>query len=324
MKPLDYEMSFPTIDSDIEAWKEKIIETGTFPEELMCGDDSLEVRRWYILYLLKEEEFERAGKSLETINRNDFVGTLAGSWLYLADMSLLIEKNEFSEALIAGEQSLRILAAMETDRSHTDYIAIVAHVIYNLARIHHCVGENVRAEKELMKAQKLLEKLAKRNKMRFGVSIVNAIEASTTIFNSRLKQMNVLAHYQVTTDLYLDKAHQGITHAIYDLVEALQKEGDLHLKIGNHRDAVKYYTKALRYQKKVTPKMGERELRISINMARALLHIHNRKSTAEQLLQSLLPFAERLGAMNEKNEIQALLEHKGKSFDFMGFLKKIF
>ena len=136
--------------------------------------------------------------------------------------------------------------------------------------------------------------------------------------------MNVLAHYQVATDLYLDKAHKGVTQAIYDLVDSLQKEGDLHLKIGNYRDAVKYYTKALRYQKKVTTKMGERELRISINMGRALLHITTRQSTGEQLLRSLLPLAERLDAGNEKNEIQALLEHKGKSFDFMGFIKKIF
>lgn len=324
MKPLGYEMSFPAIGSDIEAWKERIIETGTLPTELMSEEESLDVCRWYILYLLKEEELDKAEKSLETINRNAFVGTLGGAWLYLADMSLLIEKNDFSEALIAGEQSLRMLAAIDTDRSHPDYIAIVAHVIYNLARIHHGVGENVRAEKELMKAQKLLEKLAKKNKARFGVSIVNAIEASTTIFNSRLKQMNILAHYQVSTDLYLDKAHKGTAQAIYDLVDALQKEGDLHLKIGNYRDAVKYYTKALRYQKKVTPKMGERELRLSINMARALLQITNRKATGEQLLQSLLPLAERLEATSEKNEIQALLEHKGKAFDFMGFLKKIF
>lgn len=317
-------MSFPELCVNIEKWKELIAETNELPTELMDWEESLDVRRWFILYLLQNEWYERAEASLASINRHDYDNTLSGAWLYLADMSLLIEKNDFSEALIAGEQSLRILAAMETDRSHIDYIAIVAHVIYNLARIHHCVGENVRAEKELMKAQKLLDKLAKKNKIRFGVSIVNAIEASTTIFNSRLKQMNVLAHYQVTTDLYLDKAHQGITYAIYDLVDALQKEGDLHLKIGNHRDAVKYYTKALRYQKKVTPKMGERELRISINMARALLHIHNRKSTAEQLLNTLLPLAEHLGAINEKNEIQALLEHKGKSFDFINFLKKIF
>lgn len=324
MKPLAHEMAFPALGSDIEQWKEQIIETGTLPMELMEGEQSNDVRRWYILYLLSEGLIEEAKNSLATINRNGYVGTLGGAWLSLADMTVGIELNELSEALLAGEEALKRLAEVEEDRSNPDFIAIVAGVIYNLAMVHHAVGENVRAEKELLKAQKLFEKLAKKDKQRFGTSIVNAIEASTTIFNSRLKQMNVLAHYQVATDLYLDKAHKGITQALNDLVDSLQKEGDLHLKIGNYRDAVKYYTKAIRYQKKVTTKMGERELRLSMNLGRALLQIKKRQSTGEQLLNSLLPLAERLGAVSEKNEIQALLEHKGKSFDFLSFVKKWF
>lgn len=324
MKPLAHEMAFPALGSDIEQWKEQIIETGTLPMELMEGEQSNDVRRWYILYLLSEGLIEEAKNSLATINRNGYVGTLGGAWLSLADMTVGIELNELSEALLAGEEALKRLAEVEEDRSNPDFIAIVAGVIYNLAMVHHAVGENVRAEKELLKAQKLFEKLAKKDKQRFGTSIVNAIEASTTIFNSRLKQMNVLAHYQVATDLYLDKAHKGITQALNDLVDSLQKEGDLHLKIGNYRDAVKYYTKAIRYQKKVTTKMGERELRLSMNLGRALLQIKNRQSTGEQLLKSLLPLAERLDAVSEKNEIQALLEHKGKSFDFLSFVKKWF
>lgn len=324
MKPLAHEMAFPALGSDIEQWKEQIIETGTLPMELMEGEQSNDVRRWYILYLLSEGLIEEAKNSLATINRNGYVGTLGGAWLSLADMTVEIGQDRYSEALVAGEETLKLLAAMETDRSHPDFIAIVAGVIYNLAMVHHKVGENIKAEKELMRAQKLLEKLAKKDKQRFGSSIVVAIEASTTIFNSRLKQMNVLAHYQVTTDLYLDKANKGITQAINDLVKSLQQEGDLHLKIGNYRDAVKYYTKAIRYQKKITDKMGEWELRMSINLARALLQIKNRQSTGEQLLKSLLPLAERLDAVSEKNEIQALLEHKGKSFDFLSFVKKWF
>lgn len=324
MKPLAHEMAFPALGSDIEQWKEQIIETGTLPMELMEGEQSNDVRRWYILYLLSEGLIEEAKNSLATINRNGYVGTLGGAWLSLADMTVGIELNELSEALLAGEEALKRLAEVEEDRSNPDFIAIVAGVIYNLAMVHHKVGENIKAEKELMRAQKLLEKLAKKDKQRFGSSIVVAIEASTTIFNSRLKQMNVLAHYQVTTDLYLDKANKGITQAINDLVKSLQQEGDLHLKIGNYRDAVKYYTKAIRYQKKITDKMGEWELRMSINLARALLQIKNRQSTGEQLLKSLLPLAERLDAVSEKNEIQALLEHKGKSFDFLSFVKKWF
>jgi tetratricopeptide (TPR) repeat protein len=324
MKPLSLDMAFPELRNDITQWKDQINESGQLPAELMSEEEGLDVRRWYVLYLANNGLVDEAIQELSTINRDLYAGTLGGAWLYLAEMALQIERNEFNYALEAGEQSLRVLASMETDRTHIDYLALVAGVVYCLAVLHHKVGENVRAEKELVKAQKLLEKLAKKDKMRFGASIVNAIEASTTIFNSRLKQMNILAHYQITTDLYLDKAHKGVTQAIYDLVESLQNEGDLHLKIGNYRDAVKYYTKALRYQKKVTPKMGERELRISINMGRALLHITARQSTGEQLLRSLIPLAERLDAINEKNEIQAILDHKGKAFDFMSFIKKIF
>ena len=324
MKPLAHEMSFPALTADIEQWKEQIQETGFLPAELMEEAEGRDVQRWYILYLLKEGQIEEAAVSLAKINRTIYADTLGGAWLSLADMAVEIGQDRYSEALVAGEETLKLLAAMETDRSHPDFIAIVAGVIYNLAMVHHKVGENIKAEKELMRAQKLLEKLAKKDKQRFGSSIVVAIEASTTIFNSRLKQMNVLAHYQVTTDLYLDKANKGITQAINDLVKSLQQEGELHLKIGNYRDAVKYYTKAIRYQKKITDKMGEWELRMSINLARALLQIKNRQSTGEQLLKSLLPLAERLDAVSEKNEIQALLEHKGKSFDFLSFVKKWF
>ncbi len=323
MKPLSHNMSFPDLGVDISQWKEQILETGTIPTHLMSEEESKAVRLWYVLYLLNEGEYEQAGRSLAEIDRDIYAGTLGGAWLYLADMSVLVEDNNSSEALSAGEQALRMLADMDVDRTSADFVAIVAVVIYNLAMIHHKVGENVRAEKELMKSQKLLDKLAKKDKARFGASVVRSIEASTTIFNSRLKQMNVLAHYQVATDLYLDKANRGMTQAINDLVDSLQNEGDLHLKIGNYRDAVKYYTKALRYQKKVTAKMGERELRLSINLGRALLQIVQRRATGEQLLRSMLPLAERLDRQAEINEISALLEHK-RSFDFMSFLKKMF
>lgn len=324
MRQLSVDMAFPALECNITEWQDAIMETGSLPCDLMSEEESRDILRWWILYLIKENLIDEARHELSKIDTHIFDGTLGGAWIHLADMTLLIEAEEYTEALVAGEQSLRMLSILDTDRTHHDYVAIVAGVIYNLALLHHKTGENVRAEKELVKAQKLLDKLAKKNKSRFGASLVVAIEASTTIFNSRIKQMNILAHYQVTTDLYLDKANKGISQAIYDLVKSLQQEGDIHLKIGNYRDAVKYYTKALRYQKKVTPKMGERELNISINMGEALLHIRGRQATGEQLLRSLLPLAERLDAFNEKNRILALLDHKDKSFDFMSFLKKLF
>ncbi len=325
MKPLSFKVTFPTLHNDVEEWKSKIEKTGELPSlGKEKKDVAADVQLWFILYLLEKGEIEHVQGFLASVNRDDFAHTLGGVWLFLAEMSVLIEQKDYSEALFAGEQCLRALADLGVDKNDKDYVAIVAGVIYNLALIHHMIGENSRAEKELVKAQKVFEKLAKKDKTRFGEALVNAIEASTTIFNSRLKQMNVLAHYQVATDMYLDKANRGTTQAILDLVNSLKEEGDLHLKIGNYRDAVKYYTKALRYQKKITSKMDKKDLEISINLGKALLHIINRQSTGEQLLRSLIPLAERLDAKNEINEINSILEHKGKAFDFTSFVKKLF
>ena len=96
------------------------------------------------------------------------------------------------------------------------------------------------------------------------------------------------------------------------------------LEMGNGRNAVKYYTKALRYQKKLGEKMGERELRLSIGLAKALMRLINRRAAAEQLLRSLLPLAQRLNATAEEHEIQNLLNNKNKNMNIMTLLKSIF
>ena len=96
------------------------------------------------------------------------------------------------------------------------------------------------------------------------------------------------------------------------------------LEMGNSRNAVKYYTKALRYQKKLNVAMGERELQLSIGLSKALMRLINRRAAAEQLLTSLLPLARRLGASREVIEIENLLAGKSKNFNIMSLLKGIF
>ena len=191
-------------------------------------------------------------------------------------------------------------------------------------------GENHEAAiskgiKELGKAQKLYERLAKKDSDRFTPALMSAVEASTEVFKSKLKKMNVLAHYQVATELYQGKVSAGVTDAINSLVDSITAEGDIHLKMGNYRDAVKFYTKALRYQKRISASMGEKELRISVNLGKALLHLSNRRAAGEQLLNSILPLAEKMGATTEAEEIAKLLSDENKStFDIAAFWKKLF
>ena len=115
--------------------------------------------------------------------------------------------------------------------------------------------------------------------------------------------MNLLAHYQVAADLYQDKVASGVSTAVVSLVDALKKQGDLHLQMCNYRDAVKFYTKALRYAKTVNPTIDLQQLQISVNMAKALLNIINRHAAGHRLLESLEPIAVKLGADAELAEI---------------------
>ena len=112
--------------------------------------------------------------------------------------------------------------------------------------------------------------------------------------------------------------------ALQNLVDSLANEGEIMLQMGNGRNAVKYYTRALRYQKKLSKNMGLRELQLSLGLARGLMKIINRRAAAEQLLNSLLPLARQLNANEEERIITDLLNNKNKNFNIMNLLKTIF
>lgn len=251
-------------------------------------------------------------------------GGLLLAWVQVMQMWMLAAAGDYKAVVACGVDGLHTLVAV-LDRSGVEYLSLVAAAIYLLALAHYGEGESKKAEKELGKAQKLYERLAKKDNDRFAPALMAAVEASTEVFKSKLKKMNVLAHYQVATELYQGKVSAGITDAINSLVDSITAEGDIHLKMGNYRDAVKFYTKALRYQKRISASMGEKELRISVNLGRALLHLSNRRAAGEQLLRSILPLAEKMGATAEAEEINSLLaDGDGGTFDIAAFWKKLF
>ncbi len=327
MKSLPIESSFPSHLCDIEMLKKEVEKNGDLPSDLSVFEPLVasELKRWYGVWLAINNHGEEALthlKDLEPFGVDQDGEIIFNSFIKLLQMQLLIEKDEDNEALVVAEELLRTIIKFP-DRKNEDFLAILAAVLYALTMIHHRKGANDYAERELTKVQNLLEKLAKRNHDRFAAAHLTAIEASTQIFKSRMKQINTLAHYQVATSTYLDKMSRGVADAATRLVSSLQNQGDILSQMGNYRDAVKYYTKALRYQKKISNEMAQRELRISINLGAALLHLINRRDTGVQLLTSLLPLAERLNATQEIEEIKILLSNKPKLFDFMKIIKKL-
>ena len=69
--------------------------------------------------------------------------------------------------------------------------------------------------------------------------------------------------------------------------------------------------------------MGITHLKISINLGKAMLNLFNRQDTARQLLQSLIPLAVSLNALDQLEEIEYTLANAPQK-DFIDKIKLIF
>ena len=349
MNPLPVNIALPHFKNDMTIAQAQMVATGAMPPTKGLDQSIVtEMQMCYVDYLITNKRDLEAEQAIEEFIYDDErmmqLPEQHAAWLWLARMALLIDGGNPSLSLGAAENALLVLSGHQGKKTE-DFHAIVASLLYNLALAHHDMGDNSRAAKELTKAQQLLERLAKRNEARFSAMLLmaveasteviksktkqmNVVEASTEVIKSKTKQMNVLAHYQSASELYMKELDSGDANAtrtaMSNLVDTLGKEGDIMLEMGNGRNAVKYYTKALRYQKKLGEKMGHRELTLSIGLAKALMRLINRRAAAEQLLRSLLPLAQRLDATAEVHEIQDLLNNKNKNMNIMSLLKSIF
>jgi len=332
LKPLLLESAFPTLHNDVTIAVAQIESTGQMPAtDGLDASIVLDMTMSYVLFLVKDQRDTAAMQAIEYLvyaDDNDRLPLLYASWLWLARMTLMIGQGMHTLALSSAESALTQLAEI-TGKKTDDFQSQLAGILYNLAIIHHTTGDSSRAAKELTRAQKLYERLAARDSLRFSAMLIYAVDASTDIIQSRTKQMNVLAHYQSTTQLYTAMLEQGgdagqTREALNALVDSLKNEGEIMLQMGNGRNAVKYFTKALRYQKKLGEPLGHKDLVLSIGLAKALMRLINRRAAAEQLLASLLPLARRLQAHNEVIEIENLQLGKSKTNNIMTLLKGIF
>ncbi len=331
MEPLLIEASFPRLRNDMTIAKAQIETSGQLPPtDGLNREVVLDMTMTYVRYLMIDHRTAQASQVTEYLvyaDEADEMPPLYIAWLWLARMSLFIEQGQHALALGCAENALTHLAGIPGKKSD-DFLALVASTLYNLAHTHHATGDNSRAAKELTHAQKLFERLAKKDEQRFSPMLLYSVQASTEIIQSRTKQMSVLEHYQQVTELYTNQLSSGDANqtreAMNSLVDSLKKEGDIMLEMGNGRNAIKYYTKALRYQKRLNDPLGLRELQLSIGLARALSRLINRRAAADQLLTSLLPLARRLGASREVIEIENLMAGKNRNFNIMNLLKGIF
>ncbi len=244
--------------------------------------------------------------------------SILGLYARLARFEHLIDGTDERQALQAAVDILTGIADHE-QRQGPDCQAIVAVLIYDLARFHFAAGRCEVAERLIVQSQRRLERLAKADAMRFAAALPIVLQSVAEIYQERITKHNTLAHYQAASAALLAAGMQGDSNAIAALVDALCKEGRLLLEMGSYRQAIGYFTRALRYYKKVSSATDARYLEISFDLASALIHTPPRRDTGYALLQSLRTLAARLNDADRLAAIDEMLAERPRLDRFTAF-----
>lgn len=238
--------------------------------------------------------------------------------------ALFIEKGEMDAAMSSAASTLSLLA-QEAKRKDEPFMAILGMLLYDIAFLHTERKEYKQAERELGKSLRIFERLAKTKPERYAPPHVMALNAATATYRNRVKQAELLAHYQAATSTYLQLVNSGVGEATGRLVDSITAEGDTLAQMGRHREAMQYYTRALKYLTKMEPEFTLRQLRLSISLGEAMLRVSAMKDKGIHLLNTMLHKATKINAADEHRRIvDILFNAKSSSLDILGLWHKVF
>lgn len=238
--------------------------------------------------------------------------------------ALHIEKDDMDAAMKSAASTLSLLA-QEAKRKDEPFLAILGALLYDIAFIHTARQEYKQAERELAKALKIFERLAKTKPERYATPHVLALNAATATYRNRVKQAELLAHYQAATSTYLQMVNSGVSEATGRLVDSIKAEGDTLARMGRHREAMQYYTRALKFLTRIEPEFTLRQLQLSISLGEAMLKVGAMKEKGIHLLNTMLHKATKINATDEHRQIvDILFNAKSSSLDILGLWHKMF
>ena len=221
------------------------------------------------------------------------------------EISRLIEAEKYMEAL---ERTIGALQRLKDFPDHDDeeFKAILVALIFDLAEIHYELKDYKRSEKELDALFKVLDPLVVKNPDRFGRLNILAMELSTRILRSKKKTIDMLARQQLNVDALAEKVNSGISNATDRLVDSLCNVGRLLASSGDYREAMKFFSEAIRISKKRTGKVNKKEIKMTAEMAEIMIRVKSMRPRAERLLDAVLPHAIAQGETELEHEIQTL------------------
>lgn len=238
--------------------------------------------------------------------------------------ALNIQAGNNENARNTAAQALTILTRNPKRRDEA-FLTLLATLLFDISVLHAEASEFKQAERELEKALKLLDRLGAINPDRYGPAHVMATAAATQVYRNRVKQANLLAHYQVATQTYLSQVNQGIDSAIDHLAESLFTEGQTLADMGRHREAITYFTKAIKYYSRLHDDTDIRQLQMSIELGKSLLYVKGTRDKAIHLLNTLLHKATKIKADPEHRAIVDILANcKSRQLDILDIWYKVF
>ncbi len=223
------------------------------------------------------------------------------------EISRLIEADKYLEAL---ERTISALQRLKdfSDHDNEEFKALLVALIFDLAEIHYELKDFKRSEKELDALFKVLDPLVIKNPDRFGRLNILAMELSTRILRSKKKTIDMLARQQLNVDALTEKVNSGINSATDRLVDSLCNVGRLLASSGDYREAMKFFSEAIRISKKRTGKVNKKEIKMTVEMAEIMIRVKSMRPRAERLLDAVLPHAIAQGEAELEQQIHTLKE----------------
>lgn len=218
----------------------------------------------------------------------------------------LYDAGNYDEALKKVVEALRTLREF-SDFSNVEFRTLLSLLLFDLSEVHFALKDYKQSEKELEVLFKILEQLIKDDPERFGEYHVLAMDLSTRILRSRKKTLELLAKQQINTGVLYEKVHAGVAAATDKLVESLRKGAEMMAQTGDYRGAVRFYMEAIKLAKKRTGRVTRREVRMTIDMARVMMHSRSELARARRLLQAVLPHAVALENLDLEQEILSII-----------------
>lgn len=265
--------------------------------------------------------FERLAATIEQEER--FLDVVAVASVYQIGAWLHAGKADHDAAIACVVKSLLHLAVAK-DKASAEVKSILANLMYVYATACLAANSCSKAEKAICRASRIYNELVSSGKLQFLEASAIVAKSSLKACRSSVKRLDAIdRHSMATASLFAD-ADEGSRNALARLVDAVVAEADEMLAIGRYRIALRYLTKAIRYQRQLSGKPGLKDLQLAIRLAGALLYVPLRRDTGMKLVLATKRAAEAMNAQHELAEI-IRLEKQGPRIraGLVSFIKNV-